>query len=114
MLTIPPCQNPGLTYSTTCQREIARSSRQTENDLRKKDRARTRPLRLESESLGTIRSRKTSGSRGFNGGGGFRGDGHLFQAGCPSHRLHPVIPTASNVSLTTAPFRASPVSTTRK
>jgi hypothetical protein len=39
------------------------------------------------------------------------GDGHLFQARCPSCFLHPGIPPASNVDLTTAPFRASPDST---
>src|SRR5216117_4541775 len=47
-------------------------------------------------------------------GGGFRGNGHLFQAGCPSRLLHPGIPPASNVDLTTAPFRASPDSTVRR
>src|SRR2546425_5076112 len=39
------------------------------------------------------------------------GDGHLFQARCPSCFLHLGIPPASNVDLTTAPFRASPDST---
>jgi hypothetical protein len=47
-------------------------------------------------------------------GGGFRDDGHLFQVGCPGYLLHPGIPTASNVDLTTAPFRASPNSTVRR
>jgi len=42
------------------------------------------------------------------------GDGHLFQTGCPGRRLDPGIPTASNVDLTTAPFRASPDSTVRR
>jgi len=55
-----------------------------------------------------------SSSRFRMDGGGVRGDGHLFQAGCPGRRLDPGIPTASNVDLTTAPFRASPDSTVRR
>src|SRR5207249_4854805 len=47
-------------------------------------------------------------------GGGFRGNGHLFQVGCPGRLLHPGIPPASNVDLTTAPFRVSPDSTVRR
>ena len=42
------------------------------------------------------------------------GDGHLFQTGCPGRLLHPGILPASNVDLTTAPFRASPDSTVRR
>ena len=47
-------------------------------------------------------------------GGGIRGDGHLFQAGCPGRLLNPGILPASNVDLTTAPFRVSPDSTARR